>query len=152
MIIRFSALCLAAMCLLTAAYGAEEIKLDLTKYPQDTPEHTMSSMVKALETDNALGYWISYLVTPDHTQRMIEKYKTIDAAVAANQDEKHVNGRKQLVESIKKMLEAKTTSEGEANGVKWFCYKLGDSLMVQLEKQKDGRWCMNPRAQKPSSK
>jgi hypothetical protein len=145
MFIRLSVLLLAAAVFSSTAFCADEIKQDAAKYPQDTPQKAMESIIKALETNNDLGYWVAWLVTPDHTQRMIDKYKSIDAAVAANQDEKHVAGRKQMTDSMKKMLEAKTTTEGELNGVKWFCYKLGETQIVQLELQKDGRWCQNPK-------
>jgi hypothetical protein len=145
MFIRISAILLAIVGFSSAAFSADEIKVDAAKYPQDTPQKAMESIIKALDTNNDLGYWIAWLVTPDYTQRMIETHKSIDATVAANQDEKHVNGRKQMIAAMKKMLEAKTTTEGESNGVKWFCYKLGESQLVQLEMQKDGRWCQNPK-------
>jgi hypothetical protein len=125
---------------------ADEIKPDAVKYPQDTPEHALDSIAKAIEAKE-LGYWIAHLVTPDHTQRMIEKYKSIEAAVAANIDDpKKVEGRKHLLEAIRAMQADKKTSEGEENGKKWFRFMRTENEFIQLEKQADGRWCMNPRA------
>lgn len=120
------------------------IKLDAVKYPQDTPEKAFESLAKALET-NDLAYQIAWLSTPDFTFRMLAKYKSIAATVAANQGEDKVKGRQMLLKSIREMQAAKMTAQSEINGVKCFRFGLGEKLIIQLELQKDGRWCMNPR-------
>ena len=120
------------------------IKQDAAKYPQDTPEKAFESIAKALEA-NDLAYQIAWLSTPDFTQRMLDKYKSVDAAVAANQGDDKVKGRQVMLKTIREMQTAKLTTQGEVHGVKWFCYRLGDNQLIQLERQKDGRWCMNPK-------
>ncbi len=117
----------------------EELKLDLAKYPQDTPETTLLSVVNALERDNNYGYWMAFLTTPDHAMRMADKYKSFEAAVT-NQD---VTLTRLTVESIRKLLSAKLTSEGETGGVRWFRYKFGETETLQLDQQPDGRWSVN---------
>ena len=104
----------------------------------------MESLAKALEADD-LAYQIAWLATPDYTQRMIEKYKTIAAAVEANKSPEKVAGRKGLLETVRKMQAAKTTTQGEEHGVKWFCFKLGEDQLIQFERQHGGRWCWNPK-------
>ena len=122
----------------------KEIPLDVVKYPQDTPEHAVESLAKALENDD-LGYQIAWLATPDFTYRMIDKYKTIAAAVAANQDPVKVAGRKQVLDAVKKAQAKKDVSHGKVNGTPFFLFALDDSKFLQFEQQPDKRWCWNSR-------
>jgi hypothetical protein len=135
-------------CLLIGGYAlAEETpKLDPVKYPQDTPENALASVIKALEAED-YGYWLTWIVTPDSTARTLEKFKTLDAAIADSKtNAAKIAGRKALLESIKKGQKEKKTTEGTDKGVAWFRFLNPDGEFVQLEKQPAGRWCMNPRA------
>ncbi len=130
---------------MVAAMEQFEVKPDPDKYPQETPQKAMESLAKALES-NDLAYQIAWLTTPDFTNRMIEKYKTIKACVEANQTPEKVAGRKALLDTIRKMQSGNVTKEGEENGTKWFTYRLGEDQVVEFELQKSKRWCWNPKA------
>jgi hypothetical protein len=129
--------------------AADGPALDLQKYPQNTPKDTLSSIISALENRD-FQYWIAQLIAPEDAKKLAEKYGSIEKAAAANADEKYMARVANQCETMKKMLEDNKTSEGEENGVKWVRYHY-DKKILQLEKQADGRWCMNPRvsAEKP---
>ncbi|MCY3024640.1 MAG: hypothetical protein NTW87_37180 [Planctomycetota bacterium] len=126
-----------------AAGAAERPALDATKYPQDTPQKALSSLIKALETRD-LYYWLAHLVIPEDSKRLTEKYGSLDKAVEVNADEKNAERLKTQCTWMKKLLSSGTMTEGEENGVKWARYQLGDRVL-QLDKQADGRWCMRTR-------
>ena len=63
MLSRFQFIALLTLCS-CGVFAEEAPKLDAAKYPQDTPEHALESVVKALEAED-FGYWLSYIVTPD---------------------------------------------------------------------------------------
>ncbi|HYG74427.1 MAG TPA: hypothetical protein VEK08_05420 [Planctomycetota bacterium] len=134
---------------LAANVSAEETtKLNAEKYPQDTPQNAVKSILKALESRD-FDYWISWLVTPAAQRELIERHGSLNSAVLFNADDRHVPRIKAQIEAIRKLREANQTSEGEDNGVKWFRYS-GDGRVIQFERQADGRWCMSRTAKEPA--
>jgi hypothetical protein len=129
-----------------SALAGDAPALDSASYPQDTPQKALGSIVKALEA-NDFKYWVSNLITPEESKRLIEKHGSIAKVAEANSDEKHAAKIKAQVELMKKLLTANKTTEGDDHGTKWVKFQLDDNVL-QLEKQSDGRWCMNPRAGK----
>jgi hypothetical protein len=144
MLNRISAFLLLA--LVSCAFGLDAPKVDAAKYPQDTPDKALDTMQKVLDTQD-YAYWITWVVTPDSTQRTLEKYKTLDAAVEASKtEEAKVKGRVMTLDIIKNVMAAKKTEEGTENGTPFFRFKVDDASFLQFDKQADGRWCFNPRA------
>jgi hypothetical protein len=135
-------LCAAFLCV---AGRAADPALDTVKYPQDTPEKALDSLAKALEA-NDLGYWMLYIGTPDHLQRMLDKYKTVDAAVAAIANEpQRVAGRKMLAEFIRQLQAGKTAPAAAPDDPKIVQFVGANAHAVQFEQQPDKRWCFNPK-------
>lgn len=118
---------------------------DVVKYPQDTPEKALESIVKALNGED-FGYFIAWQVTPDSTARTIEKFKTLEAAI---EDQKtnpaKIAGRKNMLEVIQK-IQKEPKKELEKSGDLELARFLSGEMMIQFEKQKDGGWCLNPKA------
>jgi hypothetical protein len=125
-------------------WAADGPAVDAAAYPQDTPQKALGSIIKALE-NNDFKYWISNLIIPAESKRLIEKHGSIAKAAEANSDDKHAAKIKAQVEIMKKLLAANKTTEGDEKGLKWVKFQLDDNVL-QLEKQSDGRWCMNQRA------
>ena len=123
------------------AARAADTPLDAHKYPQDTPKKTLTSIVKALEKRD-FEYWIVWLIVPEDTKKLIAKHGSLEAVVLMNADDKHAPRIKQQIEIIRDMLKADKVTEGTENGVTWVRYA-DDNKILQLEKQPDGRWCMN---------
>jgi hypothetical protein len=141
--IRFIApLCAALFCLVARA--ADGPALDAAKYPQDTPEKALDSVAKSLEASD-LAYWNTYLATPDQLQRMLAKYKTLDAMVAANIDDpKKIAGRKKLVAFLRKMQADKKAPEFLNKEMTATRFNGDHGMFVQFELQPDKRWCFDP--------
>ena len=144
---RLALLAVAGFGVFTEA--ADTPALDCAKYPQDTPQKALASLIKALEAEDYV-YSISFLLAPQSTQRLGAKYDSVEKAAAANREPERQQRRKAQCELMKKMLEANATTEGEENGVKWVRFKHEDSVL-QLEKQPDGRWCMNTQVGKAAA-
>lgn len=142
---------LTAILMLTAcAASGAETPLSPEKYPQDTPQKALASLVKCLDGKD-YGYWISHLMTPQDGKGFLDKHGSLEKAVAFLSDEKHAKMMSDNKDRMQKMLDANKTTEGDENGVKWVRFHL-DEKELQLEKQADGRWCMNTRvlgAKKP---
>ena len=117
-------------------------QLDAAKYPQDTPQKALESLIKALEAKD-VSYWIAYLITPADTKRLVEKHGSLEGVVNANADEKRAARLITQLELMRKMA-GKPPEEGEENGVKIARFQ-AEQKVLQLEKQADGRWCMNIR-------
>lgn len=120
---------------------------DAVKYPQDTPENALASIVKSMGSDD-FGYFIAWLVTPDSTQRTLDKFKTLAAAV---EDQKtnpaKIGGRKALLETIDKIQKDPNKKAHQATDKDEIArFMIDDISFIQFEKQKDGRWCLNPKA------
>ena len=124
--------------------------LDANKYPQDTPKKTLTSIVKALEKRD-FEYWIVHLIVPEDTKKLVAKHGSLESVVLMNADDKHAPRIKQQIEIIRDMLKADKVTLGIENGVKWVRYT-DDNKVLQLEKQPDGRWCMNTKIAKVESK
>jgi len=123
-------------------------QLNAAKYPQDTPQKALESLIQALETKD-LSYWIAFLIAPADTKRLVEKHGSLEGAANANADERRSARLKAQLEVMRKMA-GKPPEEGEENGVKFARYQV-DQKVLQLEKQADGRWCMNIRvSRKPA--
>ena len=120
---------------------AAELARDADKYPQDTPQKALTSIISALEGKNS-EYWLTWLVTPESSNHVKEKYGSIEKAIAVHRDEHHAEMIKQRHELMKKMLAENKTTEGEENGVKWTRFHADDKVL-ELDLQPDGRWCMN---------
>jgi hypothetical protein len=131
------------------ASGLEEPKPDPKKYPQDTAENSLNTMALVFESED-YAYWFTWVVTPDSSKRTMDKYKTLEAAVAASKTEKpKVEGRVTTLELIKKLQAKKKPEVGTDNGTSYARFWVDDKTFFQFEKQKDGRWCFNPRARAP---
>lgn len=141
---------IAALLLGVLPAFAEDATLDSTKYPQDTPQKALGSIIKAMEGKES-EYWLAWLVTPDDTKRVKEKYETITKAVAAHQDEKHAELMKQRLELMKKMQSDNKTTAGDENGMKWTRFT-SDDKVLELDLQADGRWCMNMKVTRDQDK
>jgi isocitrate lyase len=142
-----------AVCALVAASAAiaGETALDATAYPQDTPKRALESLVKALEKRD-LEYWIAHLISPRDRERLKEKHGGLQQAVEANSGAQHLERIKAQCEVMRQMLADGELKEGEDAGVKWARFKSGQRVL-QLERQPDGRWCMNTRvAGEPAGK
>jgi len=126
-----------------AAETSKTPQLDAAKYPQDTPQKALGSLVKALEARD-LSYWIAHLITPADTKRLIEKHGGLEGAVRKNSDEKHAARLQDQLALMKQMLAGNAPTEGQENGVQWARFRV-EQRVLQFEKQPDGRWCMNAR-------
>jgi len=126
-----------------AADASKPPQLDAEKYPQDTPMKALGSLIKALEARD-MAYWITHLLVPATNKRLMEKYGSLEKAVEANADPKRAARLTEQLALMKQMLAGPPPTEGEDNGVKWARFKV-DQTVLQLEKQPDGRWCMNTR-------
>ena len=119
-------------------------KLDPEKYPQDTPQHALESLIKALDSKD-YAYWMVHLMTPFDSNSLLNKHEnSVEKAAAFFSVEKRAALLKDSHDLMQKMLDANKTSEGEEQGVKYARYE-ADGKMLQLEKEADGRWCMNTR-------
>jgi len=139
-----------AFSFLNSAVGEETTRLDAEKYPQETPRKSVASIVKALESRD-FDYWISWLVTPAAKERLITQHGSLNSAVIFNADDKHIPRIKAQTETIKKLIGVNKTSEGVNDGVTWFRYS-DEDLVLQFERQPDGRWCMNTKIAKGPAK
>lgn len=126
-----------------SAADAPVPSIDAAKYPQDTPQKALSSLVKCLGAKD-YGYWISHLITPQDSKNTIEKHGSLAKAVEFLSDDKHSTQMQERKDLMQKMLDANSSTEGDDNGVKWTRFQL-ESRVLQFEKQSDGRWCMNIR-------
>ncbi len=131
-------------CLAVTAWSADAPALDAAKYPQDTPQNTLNSVIKAMEGKD-FAYWVTWLVIPADKERLLTKYKTVDAIVEVNAQPKRAEKVAAQCVIMKNLLKESKTSEGDENGVKWYRFQGNDKVLLQLEKQADGRWCMNNR-------
>ena len=134
---------LSAVATLALSASAADTPLNAEKYPQDTPQKALTSLIKSLESKD-YGYWVSNLMTPADSKVLLEKHGSLEKAVAFLADEKHSKMMNDNKERMQKMLDANKTTEGDENGVKWVRFHL-EEKELQLEKQTDGRWCMNTR-------
>lgn len=116
--------------------------LDPVKYPQDTPQNAIQSIMKALEAKD-FAYWIANLIIPEDSARITEKHGGLDKAVALNGDPKYVERRGKMLETMKTLSAAKLT-ELEKDGKKIARF-IGTGQVLQFEQQADKRWCMNIR-------
>ena len=133
---------LVAVSLLCAAsWSAESPKLDAAKYPQDTPKKAMQSILKALEARD-FEYWIVWLINPDDTKKLIEKHGSLAAVSLMNADDKHAPRIKRQIDAINEILKNDNFAEGTENGVTYVRFQT-EKKILQMEKQPDGRWCMN---------
>jgi hypothetical protein len=138
---------LAVLLLLACgAYAADGPAKDAAKYPQDTAQKALGALIKAFDTGD-VAYQIAWLVVPAHTEKLVKKYGTMDAAVKANSSPEKLAAYKEQAATFQKLLEANKTTQGEDAGVKWTRFEGGPRLL-QLELQADGRWCLNPHAEK----
>ncbi|HLX65259.1 MAG TPA: hypothetical protein VKX17_28580 [Planctomycetota bacterium] len=134
-----------------SASALDEPKPDPEKYPQDTAEHALDTMAKALEAED-YAYFITWVVTPDSTKRTLDKYKTLEAAVAASKTEPaKVEGRKTTLALIAKIDKSKKV-EGKDGDIAYVRFSIDDKSFMQFEKQAGGRWCFNPRARVAADK
>ena len=108
------------------------------------------AIVKALEKRD-YEYWIVHLIVPEDTKKLVAKHGSLESVVLMNADDKHAPRIKQQIEIIRDMLKADKVPLGIENGVKWVRYT-DDNKVLQLEKQPDGRWCMNTKIAKVESK
>ena len=138
---RFTHVLLSAVAALVLNASAAETPLNAEKYPQDTPQKALASLIKSLEAKD-YGYWVSHLMTPTDSKVLLDKQGSLEKAVAFLSDEKHSKMMNDNKERMQKMLDANKTTEGDENGVKWVRFHL-EEKELQLEKQADGRWCMN---------
>ena len=125
-----------------AAEAAQAPRLNAARYPQDTPQKALESLIKALEAKD-IPYWIAFLITPDDAKRLIEKHGSLEGVVNANADERRAARLKTQLELMKQMA-GKPPEEGEEHGVKFARFQ-AEQKVLQLDKQADGRWCMNIR-------
>ncbi|MEI6233341.1 MAG: hypothetical protein WCT04_09825 [Planctomycetota bacterium] len=119
-----------------------EIALDPKKYPQDTPEHALESLAKAIESDD-LAYWYAWLYTPDRIFTNMQKYKTIEACVKANKTPERTASRVVLLDAIRKTQLNKTSDHGtiKITNVKWHSFISPDGKELMFLQLADGRWC-----------
>ena len=76
----------ALICVLAiGASAADAPALDALKYPQDTPQNALKSIIAAFEAKD-FAYWLSHLLRPEDSARIIEKNGGLDKAVANNAD------------------------------------------------------------------
>ena len=144
MLMRWFGIVVLSSCL--SAQALDEPKPDPAKYPQDTPDKALDTMKKVLDGED-YAYWFTWVVTPDSTQRTLEKYRTLEAAVNASKtEEAKVKGRVGTLEMIGKIQKDKKTEDGTDQGTPYIRFKIDEKSFFQFEKQKDGRWCFNPRA------
>lgn len=139
-------LAIALLCTQTFLAAAEGPALDATKYAQDTPQHTIGSIIKALEAKDQ-AYWYTHLITPSASKLLVEKHGSIEKVVASKSDEKYAIQFLGICALMKTMLEANKITEGKNADVPWVRFHHEESIL-QLEKQPDGRWCMNPAVKK----
>jgi hypothetical protein len=131
------------ICVLAlGASAADAPALDAAKYPQDTPQNALKSIIAAFEAKD-FAYWLTHLLRPEDSARIIEKNGGLDKAVANNADPAKASRREAQLATMKKILAAKT-SEGERNGIKFFRF-IDEGKVAQFEQQADKRWCMNIR-------
>lgn len=136
-----AALAYLALAAASAGLAAEGPALDAAKYPQETPQQALRSLIKALEARD-FSYWISFLIVPADTKRLVERHGSLEKAAQANADEKLAPRLRAQVALLKEMLAGKAPAEGEDHGAPCARFQVGQTVL-QLEKQADGRWCMN---------
>ena len=136
------AMCLGlVLCVLSMAVtAADGPALDLQKYPQDTPQNALQSIIKALESKD-YSYWIGQLILPEDTKRVSEKHGGVDHAAAKNADPKIAPKMQAQIDALKKLASGKT-SEVEKSGIKAYRF-IDEGRVAQFELQADKRWCMN---------
>lgn len=123
-------------------YAGDGPALDAVKYPQDTPQNALQTIMKALEAKD-YAYWIANLIIPDDSKRIIEKHGGLDKAVAFNGDPARVDKRAKHIEAMKELATG-TVSEVEKDGKKLTRF-IKNGQVIQFEQQPDKRWCMNVR-------
>jgi hypothetical protein len=116
--------------------------LDQIKYPQDTPEKALTSIVQSLSFMD-IGYWFSWQIRPQDSKWWMDKYGGIEKLVRAKSNEKSIVQFVATKQFMQLMQKTNQTSQGVENGASWFRFHNGKTV-VQFEKQSDGRWCMNP--------
>jgi len=125
----------------SAALALDAPEVDAKKYPQDTPRNALGSIVKSMDAKD-YAYWVTWLIVPPERDRILQKYKNLDGLIAVNAEPKRADAIKAQSEVMKKLLASDAMTEGEAGGVKWARFTLAE-VVLQVEKQPDGRWVMN---------
>lgn len=136
----FAVLIAASAMSVYAVEGAPP--LDAVKYPQDTPQNAVMSIVKALEGKDFV-YWIANLIIPEDSARISEKHGGLEKAAALNGDPKYTERRAKMLETMKALATTKVT-DVEKDGKKIARF-IGVGHVIQFEQQGDKRWCMNIR-------
>jgi hypothetical protein len=123
--------------------ATEAPALDAKKYPQDTPQNALASIVKAMESKD-FAYWVTWLVVPAVNKKLMETYGSLDKYLEAQAKPERMEKVEAQSKVMKHLLEKNKTIEGESDKVKWVRFELpGEDVILQLEKQEDGRWAMN---------
>ncbi|HYF52385.1 MAG TPA: hypothetical protein VEJ63_23465 [Planctomycetota bacterium] len=117
---------------------------DAAKYPQDTPQKALDSIIKALEAKD-YAYYISFMVLPVDKERMLKKHGSVQKYAESKADASQAAGMKNMVDVLKSLQKDGKTSEGtHEDKTAWTRFESGKEKL-QLEKQADGRWVMNLR-------
>lgn len=131
------------MLVTAAAFSGDAPALDAAKYPQDTPQNAIQSIIKALEAKD-FTYWIGNLILPEDSKRIAEKHGGLDKAAVANSDPKYSERIAKQIEAMRGLSKDGKVSELEKDGKKIVRF-VGTGQVIQFEQQADKRWCMNIR-------
>lgn len=123
-------------------FAGDAPALDAQKYPQDTPQNALQSIMKALDAKD-YAYWIANLIIPDDSKRITEKHGGLEKAVAYNGDPVRVDKRAKQLEAMRDLISG-AVSEVEKDGKKITRF-IKNGQVIQFEQQPDKRWCMNIR-------
>jgi hypothetical protein len=130
----------AVLFLGLSAFASDAPPLDAVKYPQDTPQSAIASIIKALEARD-FAYWLGNMILPEESAHIAEKHGGLDKAAAATAEEKNA-GKIAMRIALLHNLEKGKTGETERDGVKLFRFYFEKSVL-QLEQQPDKLWRMN---------
>jgi hypothetical protein len=129
-----------ALLICACAHAADEPALDATKYPQDTPQNAVASLIKALDSKD-YGYYLAWLLTPGDKERILKKYGTVAKYVEAKSDAEQSAAMKKMADTLRVIEKEGKQTTGETGGAKWTQFSAGkERLHLDL---KDGRWLMN---------
>jgi len=136
-----STILLAALALCPLLHAADDPALDAAKYPQDTPQKAIESIIKALDAKD-FAYYVTHLILPADRERLLKKYGTAENYAAAKSEAAQVAAMQAMSDVLKGLQKDSKLSEGEAGGAKWTRFE-SKKERLQLEKVADGRWAMN---------
>ena len=91
------------------------------------------------------------MIVTSNKEWLLNKYQTLDKIAEKNNEPAAAEKITKQGATLKQMLKDNQTTEGEEKGVSWVRFHttgLAEKLVLQLEKQPDGRWAMNTRVTK----